>query len=512
METLQIISCVLVFSRLASAIYVTGTDPRAENFVSRCVTRHADYMNITCPHHYVMLTPKVLAGHSDSGTCVYNKNDCLGTSLLLSKESQACANQESCSIRLRRVLERLTPLPGHRKACKGKPLTYVSVKLPLCVPKDSFHAMCLGGKALPIVSRSGIIDSSYIQAHNSRCTRRFGNTAEKVRLTLTFLDIHVTNNNRPKIVWTSDTGKLRKRTFKKQSVFSETGSKFEIEWRPKSKELPDQGFVASYDVKLIGENQLRLANDQPRNVPVQTPVHATLQNEMIRTKPSQITMSCPQGGVIYAPDINLTSSSQPGCTGLSPHLLVQRNECYWRRNCTMNWNGPAFFTMTSSPRCFGRTGDHLRSGGHQCITEDNIINMCDTSPPRRLKSAMVRSHEKYPWHYPRENKKCRLRVKIGGRQLKLKVDYVDIDDEKDSLVIKHFRGKNGKVIFSGNGENFVTVLKGGSLEIVMSIKQRTKSGSGFVLHYERLPRKSKGRRRKGKKRHPKAISKSRHRM
>ncbi|XP_033732106.1 uncharacterized protein LOC117321704 [Pecten maximus] len=505
MDNLTDIIWVFLMSGLTRGLQITGTDLRSGKVLTRCVTRHADYMNITCPNRYVMLAPKILAGYSDKQTCLYNRRDCLGISSSLSKESQACANQETCTIKLRRVLETLVPFPGQRKICKGKPLTYVSVILPVCVPKYAIHAMCLGREASPILSSSGVIDSSYIHglARNMPCIRRFGSTGDIVRLTLNFLDIQVGSKNRPKIIWTSEKGKLRKRSFQKQSTFSEKGSKFEIEWRPNNTGASEQGFILSYDVKLIGQKQLRLANDQPLRNPTRAVVQATLENKMTRNKLKSIMMSCPRGEVIYSPDVNVTSSEYPGCMGLSPNLLVQRNECFWRRNCTIKWGGPAYLTMTPSPRCFGRSGDNLRSGNHQCIKEDNIFDICDTKSSRRLKSAMIRSHEKYPWHYKGENKKCRLRIRIGrNRKLKLKVDDVDIDDERDSFVIKHIRrGRKPNTIFSGNGGNMFVTLRGGAVEITLSIKRRTKSGSGFALHYERVPKyRKKARRGKSNKR------------
>ncbi|OWF54631.1 uncharacterized protein LOC110441794 [Mizuhopecten yessoensis] len=497
MDNLVVIASVLVFSGITSAINVTVSDLRSGQFLTRCVTRHADFMNITCPSHKVMLAPKLIAGYSDSSKCVFNGNDCLGMSKSLERETQACANQETCSINLRRILETLVPLPGQRKICKGKPLTYVSVIPPKCVDKGTIHDMCSGNEALPINPDSGII-SSYNnpgRTINTPCIRRFGSTSDVIRLSLNFLDIQIGLKNRPRVVWTSESGELRKKTFKKLATFSEKGSKFEIKWRPQNTDTTREGCVVYYNVKVIGKStqgNLRLASDQPSQTPTHYLVQATLKTSMTWNDKQSISMSCPRGKVIYAPDVTVTSSRYTGCEGLSPHLLVQRNECYWRRNCTMEWRGPAFLTMTSSARCFGRVADIFKSRGFKCEKEGNIINICDTRVAK-LPTGIVRSHGKYPWHYPRVNKRCRQRIRIGrGRQLTLQLDDVDIDDERDTFFLRHIRkGRKTTILFRGNDGNMSKTLSGGTVEITFSTKRRSKAGSGFILHYERTSKNRK---------------------
>ncbi|XP_060084206.1 uncharacterized protein LOC132563464 [Ylistrum balloti] len=490
----RIVSC---FNNTTFLVKVFLLNLKPGKFMTRCVTRHADFMNITCPSRQVMLAPEIIAGYSERKTCVFNEQDCLGMTPSLEKEGKACSKQETCRINLRRILETLNPLPGQKEMCKGKPLTYVSIILPKCVPKYAFHAMCSGTNALPIYSRSGVIDSSYIQKRNTQCMRRFGSSADVIRLTLTFVHLQVGAKNRPKIVWTTENGRLRKRIFEDSSTFSETGSKFKIQWSPRNAGSTKEGFVISYKVELIKTKRFRLASNKFWQIRKPAVVQATLGNAMAYNKPNTYTMTCPPGKVIYSPDINVTSSRFPGCTGLSPYLIVQRNECYWRRNCTVNWNGPALITMTSSQRCFGRSGDNLEIGDYKCVKEGNIVNICDTVSSKLKSSGMIRSHSQYPWHYPRQNRKCRLRIKITkGTLLRLRVDDVDIDEEADTFIIKHIRrGRKVTVISNGNGRNILKTLQGGRVDITMSVKRHTKSGTGFILHYKRISKSRKKARR-----------------
>lgn len=98
---------------------------------------------------------------------------------------------------------------------------------------------------------------------------------------------------------------------------------------------------------------------------------ATMENAMSWDAKRSVALSCPPRKVIYAPRVAVGTSTDTKCRGISPRLLVRRNECYWRQNCTLSWRGPALLAMSTSPRCYGRTGDVLLTKGHTCVNKGN---------------------------------------------------------------------------------------------------------------------------------------------
>lgn len=65
--------------------------------------------------------------------------------------------------------------------------------------------------------------------------------------------------------------------------------------------------------------------------------------------------------------VHYAKRSKPLCQGLSPQLLVQKNNCFWKESCKVSWDSPQVMAMSNDTNCIGKQGSLFTTKEHQCM-------------------------------------------------------------------------------------------------------------------------------------------------
>eukprot|EP00105_Crassostrea_gigas_P040589 XP_019924737.1 PREDICTED: uncharacterized protein LOC105332920 [Crassostrea gigas] len=207
--------------------------------------------------------------------------------------------------------------------------------------------------------------------------------------------------------------------------------------------------------------------------------------------------SCPNGSVIHSIDLLLSyvpyaKRSKPLCQGLSPQLLVQKNNCFWKESCKVSWDSPQVMAMSHDTNCIGKQGSLFTTREHQCMPKKNILDICKKREAKG-KRGLLRSHDDYPWNYRAQPQKCTTLIKIKPEgALYLRLHDVDLDTRRDELRVLHVGAGRPSCSLKHSSLQEGVWLYGGYIKIQFTVHHRTRSGRGFIMSYknvkERLPR------------------------
>lgn len=207
--------------------------------------------------------------------------------------------------------------------------------------------------------------------------------------------------------------------------------------------------------------------------------------------------SCPKNSVIHSIDLHMSyvpyaKRSKPLCQGLSPQLLVQKNNCFWKERCEVSWNSPQVLAMSNDSNCIGKQGSLFTTKEHQCMQKKRIHDICKKSEAKG-KRGLLRSHDDYPWNYRARLPKCTTLIKIKPEgALYLRLHDIDLDTQRDHLSVLHVRTGRSSCSVEHSSLQEGVWLYGGYVKIQFVVHPRTRSGRGFIMSYknvkERIPR------------------------
>ncbi|XP_061184160.1 uncharacterized protein LOC133192206 [Saccostrea echinata] len=200
--------------------------------------------------------------------------------------------------------------------------------------------------------------------------------------------------------------------------------------------------------------------------------------------------SCPKNSLIYSLDIHmsnlrLSKRSTRLCKGISPQLLVQKNNCFWKRSCTVSWDAPQIFAISNGVGCTGKQAPLFITKGHECIPKKKIHDICGKREVNG-RNGILRSHDDYPWNYRPKQQTCKTLIKIHREgSLYLRIHDLDVDFSHDKFSITHVRGNVTCTLRQSSAEKGVW-LYGGQLTILFTVRDRSKSGRGFIISYKNV--------------------------
>ncbi|XP_048777559.2 uncharacterized protein LOC125681475 [Ostrea edulis] len=229
---------------------------------------------------------------------------------------------------------------------------------------------------------------------------------------------------------------------------------------------------------------------------VVTQVNGIIQDR-IGWQKKTYTFSCPKDSVIHSIDFYIAGrKSTSACRGISPQLLVQKNNCFWKTSCKVSWEMPQVIAIGNHVRCVGKEGSLFTTKGHQCIPKRKIHDICRKREAKG-RNGLLRSHSSHPWNYRAKQRKCKTIIKInheGG--LYLRLHDIDLDFSHDDLTIVHVRRNNTCTLRHIDVQEGVW-LHGGHVEILFRVLYQSKSGRGFIISYKnvktKLPRSFRDR-------------------
>ncbi|OWF41891.1 hypothetical protein KP79_PYT04638 [Mizuhopecten yessoensis] len=451
-------------------------------FVTRRLSNGQDRVDIVCPDNHVMLSPYIAYGASVGrrSSTLRLERDCLGTDSQLVKQSDQCVTNNTCSVSLRKGLRLTNILSGPNKKCLKNFPKFITISLPKCVLKDQIRDICSDG--LEARYTTGIL-GRHTDIPNTNPTEK---SCHKIMSFLTNVTMSMklekfdSNTSYHVIIqWTTQAGMNETRTLRyHHETFTGTGNNFNVTWETRDQDVAKPDFYLIYNVQLQGGYQ----NGSASRSPVSELPMASLRSAMT-WKDNQMSFACPKGSLLYSPQLMVGVGKRLTCAGITPSLLVQINNCYWERNCNINWKGPATVTLSDSLPCLGKTAAVMSTTGYQCIRQENVVNMCSryASEVVNKASGIIRSHNIYPWDYGAEEVDCRKVIKVGkGRQLLLKIETAQVDESRDTFRIRHIKGKTKTLVVEGNIKLFNTTLSGGSVELSLTVSRRSKTGKGFL--------------------------------
>ncbi len=89
-----------------------------------------------------------------------------------------------------------------------------------------------------------------------------------------------------------------------------------------------------------------------------------------------MSLICPAGHVIFKPDIVAGVSiggqcmAKPGdCEGLTHTLITEKNRCFWRNHCELNWARDVPLTMTGTLNCLAQYPSYVSVKNYQCVPQ-----------------------------------------------------------------------------------------------------------------------------------------------
>ncbi|XP_033732269.1 uncharacterized protein LOC117321802 [Pecten maximus] len=464
-------------------------------FVTRRLSNGQERMDLVCPDNHVMLTPYIAYGAS-IGRRVSNlrlERDCLGTDSQLIKQANQCVRKNACSVSFRKGLRLHQILSGPQNKCLKRFPKFITISLPKCVPKEEIFDICsnwtLGKYWSGILGRYSDIPNTDMAARSCHKVMTFP-TNMTMAIMLEKFDTNISYN--VTIQWTTQHGETKLKTLRfNHESFIGTGNNFTVSWETPEQVASKSNFYLIYHALHYNGS----SNQSDTMVQSWIPELPSASLRSVMTwKDHQLSFACPKGSLLYSPQLMAGVGKRMACSGITPSLLVQMNNCYWERSCNINWKGPATVTLTNSPACLGKTAAVMSTTGYRCIRQENVINMCSRYASEVVKktSGIIRSHNIYPWDYGAEAVDCRKVIKIGrGRQLHLSVEAAEIDESRDMFRIRHIYDKKKTLVAMGNQKHFNTTLSGGAAEISLTVSVRSKTGKGFLLYFEKIGKRHK---------------------
>jgi len=104
-----------------------------------------------------------------------------------------------------------------------------------------------------------------------------------------------------------------------------------------------------------------------------------------------MSLTCGRGEIIYFPSLaasshwtNVIPSGSGSCCrfgrypcgGLSPHLLAQSYQCYWRNTCSVSWRADDRILRSKDSTCIGQPIAVVGTEGHRCVHNCKISKSC----------------------------------------------------------------------------------------------------------------------------------------
>ncbi|KAK3595200.1 hypothetical protein CHS0354_021516 [Potamilus streckersoni] len=118
----------------------------------------------------------------------------------------------------------------------------------------------------------------------------------------------------------------------------------------------------------------------------------------------KFNLSCNDDGKIF--DVNVTSATgeceQSSCNGYTPQLIMQKLNCYWKNNCSIDLRKDIIIQSVDDQRkCIGTKPDVLLLHSWKCTKKG--VKIYDFTEKTDFKilfdRGILRSHARFPWDY-----------------------------------------------------------------------------------------------------------------
>ncbi|XP_021371152.1 uncharacterized protein LOC110461807 [Mizuhopecten yessoensis] len=457
-------------------------------FVTRRLSNGHERVDIVCPDNHVMLSPYIAYGASVGrrSSTLRLERDCLGTDSQLVKQSEQCVMNNTCSVSFRKGLRLTNILRGPINKCLKKFPKFLTISLPKCVQRDQIRDICSDG--LEARYTAGILGRHEDIPNTNQAERschKMMSFLTNVTMSMKLEKFDSGTSYHVIIQWTTQHGTIGTRTLRyNHETFTGTGNHFDVTWENRDQDVSKPDFYLIYNV----QRHDGYPNWSALHSPVPDLPKASLRSPMI-WKNNQMSFTCLKGSLLYSPQLMVGFGKRLTSAVITPSLMVQINNCYWERNCKINWKIPATVTLCDYLPCRRRPAAVMSTTGYQCIRQENVVNMCSRQASEVVNKAsgIIRSHNIYPWDYGAEEVDCRKVIKVGkGRQLLLKIETAQVDESRDTFRIRHIKGKTKTLVVEGNIKLFNTTLSGGSVELSLTVSRRSKTGKGFLVHFEKI--------------------------
>ncbi|WAQ96768.1 hypothetical protein MAR_029458, partial [Mya arenaria] len=451
-----------------------------EEELTKCLKSKREKIQIACPKGNVLYAPSISAGVSESGRCTRGYGDCTGTPRALQHQMNACSWKKKCDV----ILSTNNVLPcGTPGSQVNKNITYVVIGKLNCIPKDRTFSIC-SKKDRHLFTKSdftvGVIKSHKRFPVNRPTCRKVREMKIPVKLNSSVM-FEVSPFKHNTFPLGLNIYRVERETTTSTPLYNitvvhgNTTSAIRVvaDFRWKRKHL--SGFMLAFIVRAVIKQCGR--------------------------RPGEMQLSCGRNKVIYFPSISASSvgrSFSQNCTygrstcgGLTPSLLVQRNSCYWKPRCSIDWRGRERILLSRDSSCIGQPVALVGSEGHRCVREENIYDLCSNCT-RFIDASwgIVRSHPQYPWFFT-SHTDCKAIIQIGRRRvLTLTIQDINLDPNGRDKLTMYQVGRNGErnyVISAAKEARIgrVITVQDGKLVIRLKRFKRSKSGRGLVLVFQR---------------------------
>ncbi|XP_052063849.1 uncharacterized protein LOC127703815 isoform X2 [Mytilus californianus] len=234
-----------------------------------------------------------------------------------------------------------------------------------------------------------------------------------------------------------------------------------------------------------------------------------VQNDMCKA----INISCPQGSVIYKPNIEASSDECPAsgenfqnsgspCVGRPGDLEADIADCFWKQSCLIQFPLQPIYTR----KCIN-VAQSIIVHDWICIKAEQTSVyfkelICKSQYiGRHAKSGVILSHQHIPWNYDRTmfddnlnklqilkpEETCETTIIVptaGGSRVLVEINLFDIDIQNDQLTINE--------IMVDKEDFHKEFPPNTQVNIKFSSKtDKSKSGKGFVICFRRLNEQEK---------------------
>ncbi|KAK3610731.1 hypothetical protein CHS0354_028127 [Potamilus streckersoni] len=499
---------VIVLILTTACVTVIRTDGQ----FSKCFPKNGEVITrLVCPEDEVIYNPRIQVGVSQNRGCNYRHGDCLGSTISLERQVIKCHWKRDCLIRISANNQMIQRLDSNANCTNFSP-DYLLLRQPHCIPQGMVIDVCKSSPST-IRAKSGVLCSHSQYPYKMNATCRSCSTTIPIALShtlmMSFKDVQK-DSLRFISVWTSQNGTERLLDISKLKTVNFTrkeADKIHIHVNYPSRNTKVTGFIIPFSAYKTDSVQ-ELMKWPKTSIPMirefgwikQT--KASVQQCIIGK--GQITLSCSDNEIIYSPKVyaygshisNYPSYLSPctydanKCIGLTPHLLVQRNHCYWKTKCNIEWHGASPMIITQKQSCLGAMSSAFEIMGHECIVSDRIFDVCGSNETLKSGWGVIRSHPTYPWHFSDTIWSCQRNIKIGkNKSLLLRVQDFNLDPEhRDKLRLVHFANRKKTLVAEAKNiaeyEHFV--IKEGYVKISFTPSRKTKAGRGFIIVFRRF--------------------------
>ncbi|KAL5011475.1 hypothetical protein ScPMuIL_010026 [Solemya velum] len=485
----------LVGETIVTLLVITWTGHCASGkaLFNKCMYHHETRVLVTCPANHVIYNLRLLAGKSLDGTCRYQEGDCVGLTASLRQQQKKCQWNRRCYLKWK-TGETFVDLDINRNSsgkCLGQSPDYLSVDIPQCYPSDSIIDICNDLKNINI--QEGVIRSPrqnlLIASQQSRVCKKYIQAVEHIDVELS-LDTFDLGRNVLQI-WNVDAEGRRLQVNSERHVSLNVGGQLEIVYTIESAGHGGSDFSMTFSRKSHGASGML----PPYGIELRQTKSASVQ-ECMTMKRKVSSLSCGAGELIYRPRVSAVVSTKgtcrtfrADCEGMTPDIMVQSFRCYWENSCQLVMNGQIPIASSDNWQCIGKRTSFSSVKRHTCIKQDQVFDICDDSETAISQSeGFIRSHSSYPWNYDTQASECRRRFEIDNNQtLVITADEIDLDPEgTDVITVFHtLAGSRKPVYTSSTTLDPKLSLRGGTVEVVFTVLEDSKSGRGFVLLFQK---------------------------